>query len=164
MLEYQNNNGKVGAKILAEQIMFNRSKMNELMARFGFNTENLSDYELITLMGDLSWKNKQFVPTLATYINSNFRGFVGELVSGIGELVSSLDDAFKTSDDETRQTQAQAELERARADAEAAKAEAARASANAKMWTWVGVSAVVVIGVVAGVILYRRRSKAKANG
>ena len=164
MLEYQNNNGKVGAKILAEQIMFNRSKMNELMARFGFNAENLSDYELITLMGDLSWKNKQFVPTLATYINYNFRGFVGELVSGIGELVSSLDDAFKTSDDETRQTQAQAELERARADAEAAKAEAARASANAKMWTWVGVSAVVVIGVVAGVILYRRRSKAKANG
>ena len=164
MLEYQNNNGKVGAKILAEQIMFNRSKMNELMARFGFNTENLSDYELITLMGNLSWKNKQFVPTLATYINSNFRGFVGELVSGIGELVSSLDDAFKTSDDETRQTQAQAELERARADAEAAKAEAARASANAKMWTWVGVSAVVVIGIVGGVILYRRRPKAKANG
>ena len=164
MLEYQNNNGKVGAKILAEQIMFNRSKMNELMARFGFNTERLSDYELVSLMGDLSLRNKQFVPTLATYINSNFRGFVGELVSGIGELVSSLDDAFKTSDDETRQTQEQAELERARADAEAAKAEAARASANAKMWTWVGVSAVVVIGIVAGVILYRRRPKAKANG
>ena len=162
MLEYQNNNGKVGAKILAEQIMFNRSKMNELMARFGFNTENLSDYELITLMGNLSWKNKQFVPTLATYINSNFRGFVGELVSGIGELVSSLDDAFKTSDDETRQTQAQAELERARADAEAAKAEAARASANAKMWTLIGVSAIVVIGAVAGVILYRKRSKRQA--
>ena len=159
MLEYQNNNGKVGAKILAEQIMFNRSKMNELMARFGFNTENLSDYELITLMGNLSWKNKQFVPTLATYINSNFRGFVGELVSGIGELVSSLDDAFKTSDDETRQTQAQAELERAKADAEAAKSEASRASANAKMWTLIGVSAIVVIGAVAGVILYRKRSK-----
>ena len=162
MLEYQNNNGKVGAKILAEQVMFNRSKMNDLMARFGFNTENLSDYELITLMGDLAWKNKQFVPTLATYINSNFRGFVGELVAGIGELVSSLDDAFKTSDDETRQTQAQAELERARADAEAAKSEASRASANAKMWTLIGVSAIVVIGAVAGVILYRKRSKRQA--
>jgi hypothetical protein len=71
MLEYQNNNGKVGAKILAEQIMFNRSKMNELMARFGFNTERLSDYELVSLMGDLSLRNKQFVPTLATYINSS---------------------------------------------------------------------------------------------
>jgi hypothetical protein len=164
MLEYQNNNGKVGAKILAEQIMFNRSKMNELMARFGFNTENLSDYELVTLMGDLSFRNKQFVPTLATYINTNFRGFIGELVSAVGGLVTALDDAFKTSDDETRQTQAQAELERAKADSDAAKAEAARASANAKMWTWIGVSAVVVIGVVAGVILYRRRSKAKANG
>ena len=162
MLEYQNNNGKVGAKILAEQVMFNRSKMNDLMARFGFNTENLSDYELVTLMGDLSWKNKQFVPTLATYINSNFRGFVGELVAGIGGLVTALDDAFKTSDDETRQTQAQAELERARADSDAAKAEAARASANAKMWTWIGVSAIVVIGVVAGVVLYRRRAKKQA--
>lgn len=162
MLEYQNNNGKVGAKILAEQVMFNRSKMNDLMARFDFNTENLSDYELITLMGDLAWKNKQFVPTLATYINSNFRGFVGEVVAGIGGLVTALDDAFKTSDDETRQTQAQAELERAKADAEAAKSEASRASANAKMWTLIGVSAIVVIGAVAGVILYRKRSKRQA--
>jgi cytochrome b subunit of formate dehydrogenase len=164
MLEYQNNNGKVGAKILAEQVMFNRSKMNDLMARFGFNTENLSDYELVTLMGDLAWKNKQFVPTLATYINSNFRGFVGELVSGIGSLVGALDDAFKTSDDETRQTQAQAELERAKADAAAAAADAESGAARAKMWAWIGVSAIVVIGAVAGVVLYRRRSKAKANG
>lgn len=159
MLEYQNNNGKVGGKILAEQVMFNRSKMNELMARFGYNTENLSDYQLVSLMGDLSFKNKQFVPTLATYINTNFRGFVGEIVAGIGGLVVALDDAFKTSDDETRQTQAQAELERAKADAEQAKADAERASSTAKMWTYIGVSAVVVIGVVAGVILYRRRSK-----
>jgi len=159
MLEYQNNSGKVGGRILAEQVMFNRSKMNELMARFGYNTENLSDYQLVSLMGDLSFKNKQFVPTLATYINTNFRGFVGELVAGIGGLVTALDDAFKTSDDETRQTQAQAELERAKADAEQAKADAERASSSAKMWTYIGVSAVVVIGVVAGVILYRRRSK-----
>jgi hypothetical protein len=159
MLEYRNNNGKVGGKILAEQVMFNRSKMNELMARFGYNTENLSDYQLVSLMGDLSFKNKQFVPTLATYINTNFRGFVGELVAGISGLVTALDDAFKTSDDETRQTQAQAELERAKADAEQAKADAERASSSAKMWTYIGVSAVVVIGVVAGVILYRRRSK-----
>jgi len=159
MLEYQNNNGKVGGRILAEQVMFNRSKMNELMARFGYNTENLSDYQLVSLMGDLSFKNKQFVPTLATYINTNFRGFVGEIVAGIGGLVVALDDAFKTSDDETRQTQAQAELERAKADAEQAKADAERASSTAKMWTYIGVSAVVVIGVVAGVILYRRRSK-----
>jgi hypothetical protein len=133
--------------------------MNELMARFGYNTENLSDYQLVSLMGDLSFKNKQFVPTLATYINTNFRGFVGEIVAGIGGLVTALDDAFKTSDDETRQTQAQAELERAKADAEQAKADSERASSSAKMWTYIGVSAVVVIGVVAGVILYRRRSK-----
>ena len=148
MLEYRNNNAKVGGQILAEQVMFNRSKMNELMARFGYNTKNLSDYQLVSLMGDLSFKNKQFVPTLATYINTNFRGFVGELVSGIGSLVTALDDAFKTSDDETRQTQAQAELERAKADAEQAKADLERASISAKMWTWIGVSAVVVIGVV----------------
>lgn len=159
MLEYQNNNGKVGAKILAEQVMFNRSKMNNLMARFGFNTENLSDYELVTLMGDLAYKNKQFVPTLATYINSNFRGFLGELISGVGSLVTALDDAFKTSDDVSRQTQALAELERAKADAAAAAADAKSAAARAKMWTWIGISAIVVIGVVAGVVLYRRRAK-----
>jgi hypothetical protein len=159
MLEYQNNNGKVGGRILAEQVMFNRSKMNELMARFGYNTENLSDYQLVSLMGDLSFKNKQFVPTLATYINTNFRGFVGEIVSGIGGLVVALDDAFKTIDDETRQTQAQAELERAKADAEQAKVDAQKSENATKMWTYIGVSAVVVIGVVAGVILYRRRSK-----
>lgn len=159
MLEYQNNNGKVGGRILAEQVMFNRSKMNELMARFGYNTENLSDYQLVSLMGDLSFKNKQFVPTLATYINTNFRGFVGEIVSGIGGLVVALDDAFKTSDDETRQTQAQAELERAKADAEQAKVDAQKSENATKMWTYIGVSAVVVIGIVAGVILYRRRSK-----
>jgi hypothetical protein len=159
MLEYQNNNGKVGGRILAEQVMFNRSKMNELMTRFGYNTQNLSDYELVSLMGDLAYRNNQFVPTLATYINTNFRGFVGELVAGIGGLVVALDDAFKTSDDETRQTQAQAELERAKADAEQAKVDAQKSENATKMWTYIGVSAVVVIGIVAGVILYRRRSK-----
>lgn len=159
MLEYQNNNAKVGGKILAEQVMFNRSQMNELMARFGYNTQNLSDYELVSLMSELAWKNKQFVPTLATYISSNFRAFIGELVSGVAELTKVLDDAFKTSDDEANLTAAQAALLQAQADAAQAKADAQKSENTTKMWTWIGVSAVVVIGVVAGVIIYRRRSK-----
>lgn len=152
-----------GGRLIAEQILYHREKMDAFMKRFGYNTALMSDEKLVELMAYLAKANKNFVISLAYYISSDYRSVFGEIVSSIGSVVTALDNAFKTSDDQTAQTQAEAALEMAKAEQERAKAEAESAKARAKTMAIIGVSAVLVIGaIIGGVVFYRRRQRAKA--
>lgn len=152
-----------GGRLIAEQILYHREKMDAFMKRFGYNTALMSDEKLVQLMAYLAKANKNFVISLAYYISTDYRSFVAEIVGSVSALVGALDSAFKTSDDLATQTQAEAALEMAKAEQERAKAEAESAKARAKTMAIIGVTAVLVIGaIVGGVVFYRRRQRAKA--
>jgi hypothetical protein len=152
-----------GGRLVADQILYHRPKMDAFMKRFGYNTQLMTDMKLVRLMGYLANTNRNFIPELAYYISSDYRAVIGEIIAGVGAAVSALDAAFKTSDDLTAQTQAEAALEMAKAEQERAKAEAESAKARAKTMAIIGVSAVLVIGaIIGGVVFYRNRQRAKA--
>lgn len=156
--------GRHGGRTIANQVLYNRKSMDAFMTRFGYDTRNFTSWQLVTLMGDLAHTNPNFVPTLAVYLKDDFRNFfIGDILSGSANLISAIDNAFSSDNKAAGLTHAQAELERARAEQAAALAAQEKAKANAKMWTYIGVSAVAVIGIVAGSIIYYRQRKRKRN-
>lgn len=153
--------GRQGGRTIANQVLYNRKSMDAFMARFGYDTRNFTSWQLVTLMGDLAHTNPHFVPTLAVYLKDDFRNIIGDILSGSASLISAIDNAFSSDNKTAGLTHAQAELERARAEQAAALAAQEKAKANAKMWTYIGVSAVAVIGIVTGSIIYYRQRKRK---